>query len=205
MKEKKVVFATNNKFKLDEVQAIIDQTCESIRIKILSLEDINFKIQIPESHDTLEGNAIQKARFIKNHTGYDCFADDTGLMVDALDGKPGTYSARYAGPKASFSDNVRKLIKKMEGKKNRKAKFKTVIALVIHNNDFLFEGEVEGSILEKPRGKGGFGYDPIFKPKNHKKSFSEMDIKTKNTISHRYHATKRLADWFNQNSQKIKS
>lgn len=203
MQVKEIVFATNNNFKLEEVQAIIDQTCKECKIKILSLEDINFKIDIPETKDTLEGNAIQKARFIKNHTGYDCFADDTGLQVDALNGQPGVYSARYAGPKANFSDNIRKLLKKMDGKKNRKANFKTVIALVMGSNDFLFEGEVEGNILEKPQGKGGFGYDPVFRPKKHRKSFAEMDNKKKNSISHRYHATQKLASWFNENMNKL--
>lgn len=200
---KEIVFATNNKHKLQEVQAIISEICSDCDIKVLSLEDINFKVDIPETQNTLEGNAVQKASFIKNHTGYDCFADDTGLEIDALEGAPGVYSARYAGEKASFADNVRKVLRKMQGEKNRKARFRTVIALRIEDKDLLFEGKVEGYILETPRGSGGFGYDPVFRPKNHKKSFAEMPDKQKNRISHRYHATAQLASWLKENPKKL--
>lgn len=200
---KEVIFATNNKYKLQEVQAIVDEICTTCKIKILSLEDINFKVDIPETKDTLEGNAVQKARFIKHHTGYDCFADDTGLEIDTLNGSPGIYSARYAGQKASFSDNTRKVLRKLKDEKNRKARFRTVIALIVDDKDYLFEGKVEGTILHAPQGKGGFGYDPIFKPLHHRKSFAEMDEKKKNKISHRYHATQQLASWLSENIDKF--
>ncbi len=196
---KEIIFATNNDHKLREVRDIINHICDDgCNVKILSLEDINFRVNMPETQNTLEGNAIQKARFIKNHTGFDCFADDTGLEIEALNGEPGVYSARYAGEKASFADNIRKVLKKLSGIKNRKAQFRTVIAMASGDNDFIFEGIVEGSILEAPRGKGGFGYDPVFRPSNYRKSFSEMPDKQKNKISHRYHATASFAAWLKE-------
>ncbi|MFW6224076.1 MAG: RdgB/HAM1 family non-canonical purine NTP pyrophosphatase [Bacteroidota bacterium] len=192
---KEIIFATNNDHKLKEVRDIISNTCSDCNVKILSLEEVRFKVKIPETQNTLEGNAVQKARFIRNHTGFDCFADDTGLEIEALNGEPGVYSARYAGEKASFADNVRKVLKKLNGIKNRKARFRTVIAMASGDNDFIFEGIVEGTILDEPRGKGGFGYDPVFRPKNHIKSFGEMSDKQKNKISHRYHATASFVEW----------
>ncbi|MFO8055279.1 MAG: RdgB/HAM1 family non-canonical purine NTP pyrophosphatase [Bacteroidales bacterium] len=200
---RQIVFATNNPYKLKEVQNIIEHSCSGSRVKILSLEDINFRIQAPETSETLEGNAIQKARFIKNHTGYDCFADDTGLEVKALEGAPGVRSARYAGEKARYSDNNRKLLRKLKGVKNRKARFRAVIALIADGKDYLFEGKVNGFITEKPRGKGGFGYDPVFRPKHHQKTFAEMPEEQKNTISHRFHATVKLADWFDKHPEEF--
>ncbi|MFO8086337.1 MAG: RdgB/HAM1 family non-canonical purine NTP pyrophosphatase [Bacteroidales bacterium] len=200
---KEIVFATNNTNKVKEVQEIIEQSCGDCAIKIMTLDDINFKVDIPETMDTLEGNAILKARFIKHHTGYDCFADDTGLEISALDNAPGIYSARYAGKKASYADNLRKVLRKMAGVKNRRARFRTVIALVVDDKEYLFEGQIEGTITESAKGKGGFGYDPIFKPLRHKKTFAEMADKQKNKISHRYHATTQLASWINDHSDKF--
>lgn len=200
---KEIIFATNNAHKVKEVQEIIDQSCENCEIKIMTLEDIKFKVEIPETMNTLEGNAVLKARFIKHHTGYDCFADDTGLEISALDNAPGVYSARYAGKKASYADNLRKVLRKMDGIKNRKARFRTVIALVVDDKEYLFEGEIKGNITEAAKGKDGFGYDPIFKPFHHKKTFAEMEDKQKNKISHRYHATIQLASWINDHIDKL--
>lgn len=202
--KKEIIFATHNDHKVRELKEIINTTCEKCNIEILTLKDIQFDVKIPETKNTLEGNAIQKARFIRNHTGYDCFADDTGLEIEALNGEPGIYSARYAGEEASFEDNVRKVLKKLNGAKNRNARFRTVIAHSVDSKDYLFEGEIEGVILETPRGDGGFGYDPIFRPKKHRKSFAEMPDKQKNKISHRYHATKQFAVWLKEQAEKSK-
>lgn len=200
---RQVVFATNNPHKLAEVRAIIDQECTHRDFEVLSLEDIRFCIDIPETSDTLEGNAIQKARFIRNHTGLHCFADDTGLEIPALNGEPGVRSARYAGEKANSSRNVRKVLRKLEGKKNRKARFRTVIALVVNDKEYIFEGAVQGTILEAPVGDGGFGYDPVFRPARCRKSFAQMSDRQKNRISHRYHATVELARWLEAKSKEL--
>ncbi|RHJ94066.1 non-canonical purine NTP diphosphatase [Parabacteroides bouchesdurhonensis] len=183
----KLVFTTNNEHKLDEVRKMTAD-----KIEIISLADINCHDDIPETADTLEGNALQKARYIKEKYGYDCFADDTGLEVEALNNAPGVYSARYAGPGHNSEANMKKLLSEMEGKENRKARFRTVIAIILNNKEYLFEGVVNGSILTEKRGKNGFGYDPVFVPDNYTESFAEMgDIKNK--ISHRAEAVKKLS------------
>lgn len=187
---KTVVFATNNKHKLDEVRKIT-----SGLVHIVSLEEIGCHEDIPETADTLEGNALQKAHYIKEHYGYDCFADDTGLEVEALGGAPGVYSARYAGEHCSFRDNMDKMLRAMAGVENRRARFRTVIALILDGREYLFEGEVAGVITTEPSGDAGFGYDPIFRPDGYDVTFARMDAATKNAISHRGHAVARLAEF----------
>ena len=164
-------------------------------IVIKSLKEINLDGDIPETADTLEGNATQKAEFIYSRINSDCFADDTGLEVEALGGEPGVYSARYAGENCSFSDNVNKLLNNMKGKTNRKARFRTAIALLFNGEEYLFEGIVNGSIIEEKRGNSGFGYDPIFVPENYTETFSELGNDIKNQISHRAKAVKKLIDF----------
>ncbi|MDD3645681.1 MAG: non-canonical purine NTP diphosphatase [Bacteroidales bacterium] len=182
-----IVFATQNKHKLEEIQKIVGD-----QYKIISLADLNFFEDIPETENTLVGNALMKARFIHEKFHCNCFADDTGLEIEALHGAPGVYSARYAGPACSFEDNMRKVLSQMEGISNRKAKFKTVIALILDNKEYLFEGSVSGTILEKKSGTQGFGYDPIFLPDGYNESFAEMSAELKNKISHRAVATQKL-------------
>ncbi|MDA3817647.1 MAG: non-canonical purine NTP diphosphatase [Prolixibacteraceae bacterium] len=189
----KLVFATNNKHKLTEVQKILGSHFE-----ILSLAEIGCNEDIPETAETLEGNALQKAHFVYGRYGYNCFADDTGLEVEALNMAPGVYSARYAGPQRDSNDNMQKLISVMDKINNRKARFKTVIALIIDGKEWLFEGIVDGEILKDPRGKQGFGYDPVFKPEGYDQSFAEMDLSLKNTISHRGRATAKLIDFLSK-------
>lgn len=188
---KKLVFATNNKYKIEEVAPLIQSHFE-----ILSLADIQCFDEIEEPHNTLKDNAFEKARFVYNRFNFNCFADDTGLEIDALGGRPGVYSARYAGENCSFEDNVKKVLKEMEGKKLRTARFKTIIALILDGKEFSFEGVVEGEIIEKPsQGKEGFGYDPIFIPLGYSKTFSEMPLEEKNRISHRGLASKKLIEF----------
>lgn len=183
----KLVFATNNQHKLDEVRKITTGYTE-----IVSLSDIDCHDDIPENANTLEGNALQKARYIKEHFGYDCFADDTGLEVEALDNAPGVYSARYAGPGHDSEANMNKLLHEMEGQTNRKARFRTVIALILDGKEYLFEGIVNGTIIQEKRGGSGFGYDPLFMPDNYSQTFAEMGNEVKNQISHRAEAVKKL-------------
>lgn len=183
----KLVFATNNQHKLDEVRKITAGYTE-----IVSLSDINCHDDIPETAETLEGNALQKARYIKERFGYDCFADDTGLEVEALDNAPGVYSARYAGPGHDSEANMNKLLREMEGKENRKARFRTVIALILDGKEYLFEGVVNGTIIRDKRGGSGFGYDPVFVPDTCSQTFAEMGNELKNQISHRAEAVKKL-------------
>ena len=185
-----LVFATNNKHKLEEIQNSLGN-----RINILSLKDISFFEEIPEDFDTLKENAQQKARHIFDRYKVNCFADDTGLEIDSLNGAPGVYSARYAGENCTFEDNVQKVLKELDGIKNRKAKFRTVIALILDGKEYFFEGSVEGEILTENQGDGGFGYDPIFKPTGFDTSFAEMDLNEKNKISHRGRASKKLIDF----------
>ena len=185
-----IVFATNNPHKLDEARAILDGV-----VQVLSLADIGCHDDIPETAETLEGNALIKARYIKKKYGYDCFADDTGLMVEALDGAPGVYSARFAGEHCSPADNIALLLEKLKGEENRKAKFCTVVALIYNGKEFLFEGEVAGTISAHNCGKSGFGYDPVFIPENSDLSFAEMTAEDKNAISHRGRAMTKLADF----------
>lgn len=188
-----LVFATNNQNKLKEVQSLIPK-----HIKLLSLSDILCIEDIPETQPTIEGNAIQKAEYIKNHYGYDCFADDTGLVVDALNGAPGVFSARYAGPQRNADDNNKKLLLELESKASRKARFKTVIALHLNGELKTFTGICEGNITKEKHGDQGFGYDPIFKPLNHNQTFAEMDLSLKNEIGHRGKAVRQLVEFLNQ-------
>lgn len=183
----KLVFATNNKHKLEEVREILGN-----KFEILSLKDIHFFDEIPETQNTIEGNASQKAHFIYDKYNINCFADDTGLEIDALNGAPGVYSARYAGDNCTYEDNVQKVLKKLEGINNRKSKFKTVISLIINDIEYKFQGIIKGYITENKRGKTGFGYDPIFLPEGYDKTFAELSSREKNKISHRGLATQKL-------------
>lgn len=192
--KREIVFATNNPHKLQELRRIAGDSWN-----ILSLEDIGCHEDIPETADTLEGNAELKARFVKEKYGYDCFADDTGLMVDALGGAPGVYSARYAGPGHDSQANMKLLLENMSGKSDRAARFRTVIALLQGDNLHLFEGIVEGEITLEPSGCAGFGYDPVFKPAESNVTFAEMDADAKNAISHRGRATAKLIDYLINN------
>lgn len=190
---RKLIFATNNKHKLGEVREMLDG-----KVEIVSLEEAGLSGEIPETADTLQGNALQKAQWVWERTHCDCFADDTGLEVDALDGAPGVYSARYAGEHCSFDDNVNKLLKALDGETNRKAQFRTVICLIENGEPRYFEGKVEGVILTERYGKEGFGYDPIFMPDRFAVSFAEMPLEVKNMISHRGLAVKRLTEYLNK-------
>ena len=185
-----IVFATNNLHKLEEARALA-----AGKMKILSLSDINCHDDIPETADTLEGNALIKARWVKEKYGYYCFADDTGLMVDALDGAPGVYSARFAGPQCNANDNMALLLEKLKGVVDRKARFVTVIALVKDGKEHLFTGKVEGTIATEPHGTEGFGYDPVFIAEESGLPFAEMSQQDKNAISHRGRAMRQLIDF----------
>ncbi|MDE5568569.1 MAG: non-canonical purine NTP diphosphatase [Muribaculaceae bacterium] len=188
---KKIVFATNNSHKLEELRKLTEG-----KIEILSLKDINCDDDIPETADTLEGNALIKARWVKNRYGYDCFADDTGLEVEVLNGAPGVYSARYAGDGHDSHANMKLLLSNMTDKDNRKARFRTVVALIEGDDERLFEGIVNGLITYEPKGTSGFGYDPIFQPEGHDVTFAEMNAEDKNSISHRGRAVAKLIDYF---------
>ncbi len=188
----KLVFATNNLHKLKEVQEMLSNS-----IEVLSLKDIGCFEDIEETESTLEGNAKLKADYITKKYGFDCFADDTGLEVEALDGDPGVYSARYAGEHGNAEKNMEKLLIELKNKSNRKAKFKTIIALNLTNKQYLFEGICEGEILNEKTGVKGFGYDPIFKPSNASYSFAEMNSEEKNIISHRGIAIQKLVKFLN--------
>ena len=188
----KLVLASNNKHKLEEMRAILGD-----KVQILSLADINCHDEIPEEQDTIEGNAMQKAKYIYDKFGLDCFADDTGLEVECLNGEPGVYSARYAGEHPSFDDNIAKLLANMKGQENRKARFRTAIALIINGQEHIFEGEVKGCIIEEYRGQNGFGYDPVFLPDGYTQTFAELPSEIKNKISHRGNAAKKLATFLN--------
>jgi XTP/dITP diphosphohydrolase len=190
-----IIFATNNDHKLHEVSHYLRN-----RYKILSLKEIGCFDDIPETADTLEGNALLKARYVYERFGKDCFADDTGLEVEALNNAPGVYSARYAGTDKDAGANMRKLLDELSDESNRKARFRTVIALIKEGTEYLFEGEVRGTISCEPKGINGFGYDPIFVPENYDKSFAELDLSVKNTISHRANAVKKLVDFLQDNN-----
>lgn len=187
---RELIFATNNSHKLSEVQHLLGDS-----FKLLSLQDINLVVEIPEDHDTIEKNASQKAWYIYNKTNRNCFADDTGLEVEALDGRPGVYSARYAGEDNNPQNNIKKLLKELQGKVNRKARFRTVISLILNGKEFSFEGIVNGQIIEIERGVDGFGYDPVFQPHGYALTFAEMDLSQKNQISHRAKAVNHLVDF----------
>lgn len=190
----KLVFATNNKHKLDEVRKITSRH----PVEIVSLAEINCFDDIPETADTLEGNALQKAHYIQEKFGLNCFADDTGLEVEALNNAPGVYSARYAGPGHDSEANMKKLLHEMEGMENRKARFRTVIALVWNGKTYTFDGIVNGTITTTKRGKNGFGYDPIFIPEGYEQTFAELGNDIKNQISHRAKAVEKLDDFLTQ-------
>lgn len=189
--KKKLVFATNNAHKLEEIRSMLGN-----RIEISSLADIHCQADIPETADTLEGNARQKAMYIYENYGLDCFADDTGLEVEALGGAPGVYSARYAGGEGHDSQaNMNKLLKEMEEKSNRKAQFRTIISLIEKGEEKQFEGIVKGEIIREKKGESGFGYDPVFQPEGYHETFAELGNEIKNKISHRAHAVKALCEY----------
>jgi len=186
----KLVFASNNKNKIQEIQALVPNT-----IQIVSLQDIGCTEDIPETAETIEGNAILKAQYVYDKYGLSCFADDTGLEIDALQGEPGVYSARYAGEQKNADDNMALVLQKLENKTNRSAQFKTVIALNFGSEHFLFEGIVKGTITPVKRGNEGFGYDPIFQPEGFDVTFAEMSMQQKATISHRGKAVEKLVNF----------
>lgn len=196
------VFATNNAHKIDEVRQIVGD-----EIKILSLNDIGCSEDIPENEKTLEGNALAKAKWVKIHYGYDCFADDTGLEVDALGGEPGVRSARYAPGEGHDSvANMRLLLKKLDGKTDRRAQFRTVVAFLAGDEVYMFEGKVKGTIAEKPSGTQGFGYDPVFVPEGDTRSFAEYAPEEKNAISHRGRAMSAMLEFLRKRlSEKVKN
>lgn len=191
--KKKLVVATNNAHKLEEISQILGGG-----IELLSLKDIQCTAEIPETADTLEGNAQQKAEYIYKHFGFDCFADDTGLEVDALNGAPGVFSARYAGNDNNSEANMQKLLQNLQGTDNRKAQFRTVICLIMEGKTHLFEGICKGKIIEEKRGNTGFGYDPIFVPEGYNETFAELGNDIKNKISHRAKAVDLLCHFLKQ-------
>lgn len=186
------VFASNNKNKIKEIQLLVPNS-----IQILSLEDIGCFEDIPETADTIEGNAILKANYVTEKFGYNCFADDSGLEIDALNGEPGVYSARYAGEPKDDNKNIEKVLENLKGKTNRKANFKTVICLNIDSEQHLFTGIINGKIIEEKIGTNGFGYDPIFVTNGYEKTFAELSMEEKSSISHRGIAVRQLVDFLN--------
>jgi len=192
---KTLIFATNNKHKLEEIGSLTARG-----FHILSLAEIGCTEEIPETEPTLEGNALLKARFVHSRFVHDCFADDTGLEIDALNGRPGVYSARYGGKAHDFELNMDKVLEELKGITNRKAQFRTVIALIMEEQEFLFEGIVKGNVLTEKRGKEGFGYDPIFQPEGCDHSFAEMTMEEKNAMSHRARAVNKLAKFLREKS-----
>lgn len=193
----RLCFATNNKHKIREIEALLGQAYQ-----LLSLEDIGCTIELPEDRDTLEGNSLQKASYVYDHFQVDCFADDTGLEVAALNGAPGVYSARYAGPEKDTKENMALLLKNLEGKSERTAQFRTVITLIIKGKQVQFEGIVKGKIADHYQGNEGFGYDPIFIPEGHDKTFAEMTQDKKNEISHRGLAIQKLVAYLKEEANK---
>lgn len=187
---KDIVFATNNRHKLEEVRAIVGHV-----FNVLSLADIGCNEDIAETAQTFEGNALIKARYVHEKYGYDCFADDSGLEVQALDNAPGVFSARYAGEPSDSQKNVAKLLREMEGIENRKARFRTCIVLIYGGKESMFEGSIQGTIIKSQRGHNGFGYDPLFVPIGYDVTFAEMPAEEKNKISHRAIATKKLIEY----------
>lgn len=186
----KIVFATNNPNKIFEIQSLLPPS-----IQIISLQSIGCFEDIPETSNTIEGNAIQKANYILENYGYDCFADDTGLELEALNSEPGVFSARYAGEQRNPEDNMNKLLANLENQPNRNARFKTVICLNLNGQQHLFTGIANGQITKQKSGSGGFGYDPIFQPEGYQHTFAEISLSEKNIISHRGKATKLLIDF----------
>ncbi|KAA6350700.1 Non-canonical purine NTP pyrophosphatase [termite gut metagenome] len=190
-----LVFATNNLHKLKEVSFMLEG-----KVELLSLKDINCRVDIPETAATLEGNALLKARYIYENYGLNCFADDTGLEVEVLNDEPGVYSARYAGEENNSQANMLKLLQKLEGKENRKACFRTVVALILYGKEHLFEGVVYGEIIKERRGNFGFGYDPVFMPEGYGKTYAELGNDFKNTVSHRAMAINKLCEFLSSSS-----
>jgi len=190
IRDMKLVFATNNDHKIKEISQVLGSAVE-----LLSLVDIKLNHDIPENEKSLEGNALAKARYVYEFSGYDVFADDTGLEVDILDGKPGVFSARYAGEGKNSDANISKLLEDLLGVSNRRARFRTVIALIIGGKEFLFEGIIKGSIISEKRGSAGFGYDPVFSPDNETRTFAEMSLQEKNKVSHRAIAITKLVEF----------
>lgn len=191
--KRKLVFATNNAHKLDEVREVVKDNFE-----ILSLKDIGCNEDIAETGATLAENALIKVRYVKEKYGYDCFGDDTGLEVEALNGAPGVFSARYAGDRHDAKANMKKLLKELDGKTNRKACFRTVIALILDGKEYQFEGRIDGDILTEEHGTAGFGYDPVFRPDGYTQTFAELGMDIKNEISHRALAVKALCDFLSK-------
>lgn len=189
----KIIFATNNAHKMAEVTSILRSD-----FQLLSLKDIHCFEEIPETQDTIEGNALQKARYVYEKYGVDCFADDTGLLVESLNGDPGVYSARYAGEDCNSENNILKLLRELNENTNRNACFKTVAALILGGKEYLFEGKISGQILTEKRGSGGFGYDSVFLPDGYDQSFAQMGMDLKNKISHRALAMKELSIFLNK-------
>ena len=191
MMKRKLVFATNNAHKLEEVAAILGD-----QVELLSLNDIGCQADIPETAETLEGNALLKSSYIYKNYHLDCFADDTGLEVEALNGAPGVYSARYAGGEGHDAQaNMLKLLHELDGKENRKAQFRTAISLILDGKEYFFEGVIKGEIIQEKRGDSGFGYDPIFKPEGYQQTFAELGNEIKNKISHRALAVQKLCEF----------
>jgi XTP/dITP diphosphohydrolase len=193
---KRLIFVTNNKHKVQELMGKLRQPGTAAQgWEVAALDQLGVTEDIPEPHETLEENALAKASFVWDRFGLSCFADDTGLEIDALDGRPGVYSARYAGEGCSFEDNVNKVLAELKGQDNRSARFRTVIALILDGTPHFFEGVVEGRILEEPRGSEGFGYDPVFVPEGYSLTFAEMPLSEKNLISHRARAVEKLVEF----------
>lgn len=189
----RLVFATNNQHKIKEVTHLLPA-----ELQLISLKDIECEDDLPETGVKLEDNARQKARYVHDKFGVDCFADDTGLEIEALNGRPGVYSARYAGPACIAEENVQKVLTELQGVQNRKARFRTVIALYLGDQEYIFEGSIEGRITESPAGSNGFGYDPVFIPEGEQRTFAEMSLEEKNRFSHRSNAIRNLSDFLKQ-------
>ena len=192
MKIRKIVFATGNLNKLKEIKSAINS------FEIVGLKDLGITEEIPENGNTLKENALQKAKYVYDKTGVNCFSDDTGLEIEALDNRPGVYAAMYAGTHCNANNNIQKVLKELSGVRNRKAQFKTVIALILDGKKSFFEGKIEGEILKEKTGSGGFGYDPIFRPNGYEKTFAQMSLSLKNKISHRGLSVKKLVSFLNQ-------
>ena len=191
---REIVFATRNPNKIKEVAAML-----SDKVTLIGLDEIGCEEELPETTDTIPGNALQKANYVKKHFNYNCFAEDTGLEVEALNGEPGVHTAYYAGPERDAIANMAKVLSGLENKQNRKARFRTVIALILNDQRYTFEGIVNGKIAFSPQGDGGFGYDPIFIPEGYEQSFGELDKEVKNKISHRARAVEKLIHFFENN------
>ncbi len=192
----KLCMATNNAHKIEEIESLVPDT-----VGLVSLAEVGCREELPETGDTLEANSRQKAQYVWDHYGVNCFADDTGLEVEALRGEPGVYSARYAGPQRDARANIELLLRKLEGEENRRAQFRTTITLILDGEIYQFEGVVRGAILGAARGTGGFGYDPLFVPDGYAQTFAEMDLAEKNRISHRARAVERLIRFLRERAE----